>query len=97
MGQQQIEVPNNLKNILLKWIDKNPYEFLIVNSIGKPITQSKLNEYLNSIFGKKISPSRVQCDKNLVKKVAQFFPRLPKMSPNGRENFVFKMVLFLTK
>jgi hypothetical protein len=60
MGQQQIEVPNNLKNILLKWIDKNPYEYLIVNSIGKQITQSKLNEYLNSIFGKKIGSSMLR-------------------------------------
>ena len=60
IGPQQIEIPNSLKNIILKWTDKNPYEYLLVNSLGKPITQSKINDYLNQIFKKKIGSSMLR-------------------------------------
>lgn len=57
IGEQKVEIPTGLKTILTKWISKNPYDYLIVNSLGKPITQSKINSILNSIFGKNIGSS----------------------------------------
>jgi hypothetical protein len=60
IGAQQIEIPNSLKNIIVKWTDKNPFDYLLVNSLGKPITQSKINDYLNQIFKKKIGSSMLR-------------------------------------
>jgi hypothetical protein len=57
IGKQEVSIPTTLKTILTKWISKNPYDYLIVNSLGKPITQSKINSILNGIFGKNIGSS----------------------------------------
>lgn len=57
IGKQEVSIPTTLKTILTKWISKNPYDYLIVNSLGKPITQSKINDILNGIFGKNIGSS----------------------------------------
>jgi hypothetical protein len=60
LGAQQIDIPNSLRNIIVKWTEKNPFDYLLVNSLGKPIGQSKLNEYLNQIFKKKIGSSMLR-------------------------------------
>lgn len=57
LGTQTIEIPLSLRNLILKWIDKNPYDYLIVNGKGNHITQSKINDMLNDIFGKRIGSS----------------------------------------
>lgn len=57
LGTQKIEIPNELRNVLLKWKDKNPYDWLVVNRNGGTIKQSKLTTILNSVFQKKISSS----------------------------------------
>lgn len=57
LGSQNVVIPNNLRNIILKWKDKNPYDYLIVNTKGEQVTQSKINLLLNNIFGKNISSS----------------------------------------
>lgn len=57
IGKQEVSIPTTLKTILTKWNSKNPYDYLIVNSLGKPITQSKINSILNGIFGKNIGSS----------------------------------------
>jgi len=60
LGTQEIEIPLSLKNLILKWIDKNPYDYLIVNGKGNRITQSKINDMLNDIFGKRIGSSMLR-------------------------------------
>jgi hypothetical protein len=60
LGPQEIEIPLSLKNLVSKWIDKNPYEYLIVNGKGNHITQSKINDMLNDIFGKRIGSSMLR-------------------------------------
>lgn len=60
IGVQKVEIPNSLKSILTKWISKNPYDYLIVNTKGNKITQSKINDFLNSIFGKNIGSSMLR-------------------------------------
>lgn len=60
LGSQSIPIPNELKKLILLWITKNPYNYLIVNRLGKQILQSKLASMLNNIFGKKISSSMLR-------------------------------------
>lgn len=57
LGSQEIVIPNTLRNIINKWKEKNPYDYLIVNNNGEKITQSKINQILNEIFKKNFSSS----------------------------------------
>jgi hypothetical protein len=60
LGKQEIEIPNTLRNIITSWIKLNPYDYLIVNGKGNKITQSKINDMLNNIFGKRIGSSMLR-------------------------------------
>jgi hypothetical protein len=58
LGQQRLKISNQLRNIIMKWMDKNPHDYLLVGSKGDTkISQPKLNLYLNNIFGKNIGSS----------------------------------------
>lgn len=52
-GQQIVEIPIQLKNILLKWIKVNPTEYLLFDSNMNKLSSVKLNQRLNKIFGEK--------------------------------------------
>ena len=52
-GQQVIDIPLQLKNILNKWIKINPTEFLLFDSNMNQLSSVKLNQRLNKIFGEK--------------------------------------------
>jgi hypothetical protein len=61
IGQQKLQISNQLRNIINKWMEKNPHDYLIVGSKGNTkITQPKLNLYLNNIFGKNIGSSMLR-------------------------------------
>jgi hypothetical protein len=60
LGPQSVEIPKNMKVLINKWVEKNPYDWLIVNGKGNHITQSKINEMLNDIFGKRIGSSMLR-------------------------------------
>ena len=61
IGQQKLQISNQLRNIIQKWMEKNPHDYLIVGSKGDTkITQPKLNLYLNNIFGKNIGSSMLR-------------------------------------
>lgn len=60
IGPQTIDIPNSLRNIIVKWSEKNQFDYLLVNSLGKTIGQSKLNDYLNQIFNKRIGSSMLR-------------------------------------
>jgi hypothetical protein len=60
LGVQSIDIPASLKTIIQKWTKKNPYDWLIVNGKGNQVTQSKINEMLNDIFGKRIGSSMLR-------------------------------------
>lgn len=54
-GQQEIDIPPFLKNIILKWKSINPTDYLLFDNNSNKLTNVKLNQRLNSIFdGKKI-------------------------------------------
>ena len=60
MGSQEIPIPTSLKTIITKWIAKNPYDYLICNSKGGKINQSKINHILNDIFQKNIGSTMLR-------------------------------------
>jgi hypothetical protein len=52
-GQQKEKLSIKLKNILKKWIELNPTDYLLFDANMNPLTSVKLNQRLNKIFGKK--------------------------------------------
>ncbi len=55
LGRQVIEIPKPLEKIIDIWKTFNKSDYLLVNTAGNPITQSKIAYWLNEIFGKNIS------------------------------------------
>lgn len=60
LGKQEVKIPNQLRNIINKWLLKNPNDYLIVNGAGKKIEQPKINLILNNVFGKNIGSSMLR-------------------------------------
>lgn len=56
-GKQVVAIPTKCKNILQKWIKRNPTaEYLFTDTNSQPLTSVKMNQRLNKLFGgKKIS------------------------------------------
>jgi len=61
LGKQQIEIPNELKNIISKWSKISPSDWLISTKDGKKITQVRINQILHDVFSpKSISTSMLR-------------------------------------
>lgn len=58
--RQEIAIPVDLMKILNKWIKVNPTEYLFFDSNGKKLTNVKLTQRLNKIFGKKASVNQLR-------------------------------------
>lgn len=54
-GQQVVDIPKNLMQLVKKWVKLNPTNYFLFSSNMKPITSSQVNKMLNNIFGKNIS------------------------------------------
>jgi hypothetical protein len=52
-GKQELAIPQQLKNILNRWIGMNESDYLLKDKNGNPMTSTKLNQYMNRIFGGK--------------------------------------------
>jgi len=52
-GQQELEIPDTLQKILKKWIKLNPTEYLLFDSNKNQLSNVKLNQRLNKLFGDK--------------------------------------------
>ena len=50
-GQQSVDIPVQLANILKKWISINPTKYLLFDSKMDKLSSVKLNQRLNKIFG----------------------------------------------
>jgi integrase len=57
---QEIPIPPELMKILSKWIAINPTEYLLFDSNGKQMSNVKLNQRLNKLFGKKVSVNQLR-------------------------------------
>jgi hypothetical protein len=61
MGQQVLnDIPKELEKVIEMWKNFNKSDYLLINSLGNPITQSKIAVWLNDIFGKNISTSMLR-------------------------------------
>lgn len=58
--RQEIPIPADLMRILNKWIKINPTDYLFFDSNGKKLTNVKLTQRLNKIFGKKASVNQMR-------------------------------------
>jgi len=58
--RQELQIPADLMKILNKWIKINPTDFLFFDSNGKKLTNVKLTQRLNKIFGKKASVNQLR-------------------------------------
>jgi len=58
--RQEIPIPSELMKILNKWIKVNPTEYLFFDSNGKKLSNVKLTQRLNKIFGKKASVNQLR-------------------------------------
>jgi len=52
-GQQELEIPDTLQKILKKWIKLNPTDYLLFDSNKNQLSNVKLNQRLNKLFGDK--------------------------------------------
>ena len=52
-GQQELEIPEVLQKILKKWIKINPTDYLLFDSNKNQLSNVKLNQRLNKLFGDK--------------------------------------------
>jgi integrase len=59
-GQQVIECPKELLNILKKWISINPTDYLLFDSKFHQLTSPQFTHKLNNIFGKGIGSSQMR-------------------------------------
>lgn len=59
-GQQIVKIPPKLNEIMNKWIDVNPTHYLFIDTKGNPLTNVKMNQRLNKIFGKKVSVNQLR-------------------------------------
>jgi hypothetical protein len=60
-GQQSVDIPVQLRNILTKWSKINPSEYLLIDTNGNKLNSVKLNQRFNSIFGgKKIATNQMR-------------------------------------
>ena len=60
-GQQSVDIPVQLRNILTKWSKINPSEYLLVDTNGNKLNSVKLNQRFNSIFGgRKIATNQMR-------------------------------------
>lgn len=54
-GEQVVQIPTALKNIINKWVKVNPTDYLLFDTNMNPLTSVKLNQRLNKLFdGKKV-------------------------------------------
>jgi len=54
-GCQEVEIPQQLKSILNRWIAINPTDYLLFSSNQQKLTSPQVTRMLNQIFGKQVS------------------------------------------
>lgn len=59
-GQQVVDIPKELRAILNKWIKINPTDYLLFDISFKPLSNVKLNQRLNKLFGKKVGVNQMR-------------------------------------
>lgn len=60
LGQQIVEIPPKLRQIITKWSDINKADTLLVDSNGHPMNSTKLTSLLYNFFEKKVSINMIR-------------------------------------
>ena len=94
-GQQSVDIPIQLKNIILKWSKINQTDYLLVDTNGNKLNSVKLNQRFNSIFGgRKIATNQMRhtflTDKyaETSKKQKEMEQDLTDMATNVPKNYI---------
>ena len=59
-GKQTVPIPQPLKLILNKWIRENPTDYLLFDSSFNKLSNVKLTQRLNKLFGKRVSVNQLR-------------------------------------
>lgn len=60
-GKQEIDIPIQLRNIIKKWVNINPTDYLLFDANMNKLSSVKLNQRLNRIFdGKKVGVNQLR-------------------------------------
>lgn len=59
-GKQDVPLPPKLKYLITRWNTKHDNDYLLFDKTGMPLTNVKITNRLNKIFGKKISSSMLR-------------------------------------
>jgi hypothetical protein len=60
-GEQIVQIPTDLKNIINKWNRINPNDYLLFDTNMNPLISVKLNQRLNKLFdGKKVGVNQLR-------------------------------------
>jgi len=59
-GKQELQIPQELNPILKKWIKVNPTDYLLFDSGLNKLSNVKLNQRLNKLFGKKVAINQLR-------------------------------------
>lgn len=68
-GKQEVEIPNTLKNIILKWMMYNDKDWLLLNIKFQPISSSNLTTKINSIFQKALKDPKLKISVNMLRHI----------------------------
>ena len=82
-GRQNVAIPKGLNAILTRYINHNPYDYLLVDNDGNKITNVRLMQRLNHIFKSKISTSMLR--HIFLSDKLQNMPKLTEMIETARE------------
>jgi hypothetical protein len=83
-GQQKVEAPKELIKILKRWAIVNPTEYLLFDNNNNKLSNVKLNQRMNKIFGKKASVN-VMRHSYLSSKYADKIDELKKLKQDFKE------------
>ena len=59
-GEKSVKAPKKVRYIMQAWIKRNPSEYVLFNTKGKPLTPPEIAHRLNEIFNKQISTSMLR-------------------------------------
>jgi hypothetical protein len=94
-GQQSVDIPVQLRNILTKWSKINTSDYLLVDTNNNKLNSVKLNQRFNSIFGgKKVATNQLRHTfltdkyKDVSKKQKEMEQDLTDMATNVPKSYI---------
>jgi hypothetical protein len=83
-GKQEVKIPPKLRMIINKWMLVNPTDYLLFDSNLNKISNVKMTQRLNRIFGKKFSVNGLR-HTTLTEKYAENFKQMKELEQTMKE------------